>query len=161
MTVLKIGGKKYEWCFVMDVYNHAIIASAISQRSGDTNIYRSCLKQVLKNIKKEEHTQVIYYHTDRGSVYTSRAHFEAHKDYNILLRSMSRPGTPTDNAIIEAMNGWIKAAIKVDYKDMEIHDIEAFINDYIYYFNHERPMYALGYVSPVSYTLAHGHSCSI
>ncbi len=30
--------------------------------------------------------------------------------YNII-RSMSRAGTPTDNAAMEAINGWVKAEL--------------------------------------------------
>lgn len=161
MTVLYIGNKKYEWCYVVDIYNHAIIASSLSDRSGDIRIYHDCIEQVVEIIKKKGYTHPIYYHTDQGSVYTSRAHYEAHKEYSILIRSMSRPGTPTDNPVIEAMNGWIKAGIKVDYKEEEINDVERFIKEYVHYFNHERPMSVLGYVSPVEYTLSHHHDCSI
>lgn len=161
MTVLKIKGRKYEWCYVLDIYNRAIVASSISARAGDIRIYHDCLHQILESIKKKGYTHPIYYHTDQGSVYTSRAHYEAHKEYSIMIRSMSRPGTPTDNPVIEAMNGWIKAAIKVDYKEEDITDVESFINDYIYYYNHERPMSILGYVSPVSYAFSHGFDCSI
>lgn len=160
MTVLKVGNKNYEWCYVMDIYNHAIIASSISDRRGDTRIYHDCMKQVLDEIKKKGYTHPIYYHTDQGSVYTSRAHYEAHKEYTIL-RSMSRAGTPTDNAVIEAMNGWIKAEIKVDYNVGEWKSIDAFIKWYVHYYNHERPMSVLGYMSPVEYTKANGYTCSI
>lgn len=43
-------------------------------------------------------------HTDQGAVYSSRAFCHAHEHY-IILRSMSRGGTPTDNPIMEALNG--------------------------------------------------------
>ena len=54
----------------------------------------------------------IILHSDQGSVYAS-------KEYNELLpmyvnRSMSRAGTPTDNAAMESINGWIKAELFMD-----------------------------------------------
>ena len=53
-------------------------------------------------------------HTDQGSVYSSQAFLQGHEHYNIK-RSMSRVGTPTDNAIIEAINGWIKEELFLDF----------------------------------------------
>lgn len=69
---------------------------------------------------------------------------------------MSRAGTPTDNPVIESMNGWIKAQIRADYKIDEYDDIKDFINAYIHYYNQERPMYKLQYKSPAEYTLSQG-----
>lgn len=45
----------------------------------------------------------------------SRAFEEAHLNYNII-RSMSRAGTPTDNPIIESLNGLIKAEMACDFR---------------------------------------------
>lgn len=160
MTVLRVGKKKYEWCYVLDMYNHAIIASSITEKRGDVKIYYDCMEQVIEEIKKKGYTHPIYYHTDQGSVYTSRAHYEAHKD-NTIIRSMSRAGTPTDNAVIEAMNGWIKAEIKVDYKIEDWESVEKFIEWYVQYYNHERPMSVLGYMTPAQYTITNGYACSI
>lgn len=69
---------------------------------------------------------------------------------------MSRAGTPTDNPIIESMNGWIKAQIRCDYRINDYDDIYTFIKHYVDYYNHERPMYKLNYKSPVEYTLSQG-----
>ena len=69
---------------------------------------------MLAGKKNEEQTPQVVLHTDQGSVYFSQAFRQAHEHYNIL-RSMSRVGTPTDNAIIEAMNGWIKEELFLDF----------------------------------------------
>ena len=53
-------------------------------------------------------------HTDQGSIYSSAAFANAHKDYTIK-RSMSRIATPTDNPKIEALNGWIKRELACDF----------------------------------------------
>ena len=49
-------------------------------------------------------------HTDQGSVYSSESFNELLPLYNIV-HSMSRAGTPTDNAAMEAINFCIKADI--------------------------------------------------
>ena len=76
-------------------------------------------------------------------------------DYNII-RSMSRAGTPTDNPVIESINGWIKAQIKCDYKINEWDSIKDFIEYYVHYFNYARPSYKLGYKNPAQFTLEQG-----
>ena len=73
---------------------------------------------------------------------------------------MSRAGTPTDNPVIEAMNGWIKAQIKADYQLDDWNSIEDFINKYIRYYNFERPMYKLNYKNPAEFTLDQGFHLS-
>lgn len=94
-------------------------------------------------------------HTDQGTVYSSRAFANAHKDYNII-RSMSRVVTPTDNAIIESINGWIKAEMIVDFQYWKQENIYEFIDKYVDYYNNERPAYALNYQSPVQYRIERG-----
>lgn len=87
---------------------------------------------------KWKKTNPIVLHTDQGSVYSSRAFYEAHKEYNII-RSMSRVGTPTDNPIIESINGWIKTELKIDFDSYTKDDLPTFMNKFVDYFNKERP----------------------
>ena len=43
--------------------------------------------------------------------------------YNVIC-SMSRAGTPTDNAAMEAINGWIKAELFTDFHVTGDRDVE-------------------------------------
>jgi transposase InsO family protein len=79
-------------------------------------------------------------------------------NYNIK-RSMSRVGTPTDNAIIESINGWIKAEIYLDFKPSTYDSIEDFFKEYILYFIYIRPSSKLKYKSPAQYTNEQGLAC--
>ena len=82
---------------------------------GSSKPYYHCL-EVLKDLigkKNVEQAPQVVLHTDQGSVYSSQAFRQAYEYYNIK-RSMSRVGTPTDNAIIEAINGWIKEELFLD-----------------------------------------------
>ena len=153
MTVLKHHKTMYEWTYFLDTYNNEIIASHISPKTGDRKPYFKCLDD-LKNIMKEQKEPVVL-HTDQGSVYSSRAFQEAHKNYNII-RSMSRAGTPTDNPIIESLNGWIKAELICDFNYQAADNLYQIIDDYVSYFNNYRPAYALKYKSPVQYRTEQG-----
>jgi transposase InsO family protein len=153
MTCLKHKGKRYEWTYILDTYNNEIISSHMSDVIGDRRPYFRCLKDLTEKMKEQNEPLVL--HTDQGTVYSSRAFFNAHKDYNIK-RSMSRAGTPTDNPIIESINGWIKEELRTDFQYWKANSIYDLINEYVYYFNHHRPAYALNYKSPVQYRTEQG-----
>ena len=152
MTIFKNKGKNWEWTLLVDTFNNEILAHQATPVSGSSKPYYHCL-EVLKKLagkKNEEQTPQVVLHTDQGSVYSSQAFRQAHEHYNIL-RSMSKVGTPTDNAIIEALNGWIKEELYLDFGLETAEDVPKLLDEYVYYFNNRRPAAALGYKSPVQY----------
>lgn len=153
MTCIKHKGLKYEWTYLLDTYNNEIISHHLTAKAGDKRPYFSCLDDLKKKI--EEQTTPVVLHTDQGSVYSSRAFARAHDNCNII-RSMSRVGTPTDNPIIESVNGWIKEEIRVDFRYMEKEDLFKFLDYYVNYYNNDRPAYALNYKSPIQYRTERG-----
>ena len=152
MTVFKKNGKNWEGTLLVDTFNNEILAHQATPVTGSNKPYYHCL-EVLKELagkKNEEQTPQVVFHTDQGSVYSSQAFCQAHEHYNIL-RSMSKGGTPTDNAIIEALNGWIKEELYLDFGLETAEDVPSLLDEYVYYFNNRRPAAALGYKSPVQY----------
>ena len=152
MTIFKNKGKNWEWTLLVDTFNNEILAHQATPITGSNKPYYHCL-EVLKKLagkKNEEQTPQVVLHTDQGSVYSSQAFCQAHEHYNIL-RSMSKVGTPTDNAIIEALNGWIKEELYLDFALETAEDVPKLLDEYVYYFNNRRPADALGYKSPVQY----------
>ena len=80
----------------------------------------------------------------------------ASKAFNDLLpmyvtRSMSRAGTPTDNSAMESINGWIKAELFMDFHVTGERPVHDEVDEYIKFFNEERPAYALSYLTPKQY----------
>ena len=148
MTMIKYKGKRYEWTYLLDTFNNEIISSHISGIPGDRRPYFQCLNDLIERTKEQTHPVIL--HTDQGSVYSSAAFFDAHKNCNII-RSMSRAGTPTDNPVIESINGWIKAEIYSEYWYKKYDSVEVMIRNYVRYYNNERPAYALQYKSPIQY----------
>jgi hypothetical protein len=156
MTVIRHRNIKYEWTYFLDVYNNSIIAWDISAKQGDIKPYYTCRDRLIEIIKKEELQDPLYFHTDQGTVYSSKAFNQAFQFNNNIIRSMSRAGTPTDNPIIESINGWIKAQIRCDYKINEWSTIKEFLEYYVHYYNYERPAYKLGYKNPAQFTIEQG-----
>lgn len=80
-------------------------------------------------------------HTDQGSVYSSKAYNELIQDSN-LVRSMAQAGKPTDNPVNEALNGWIKEELFIDFRLEECRTRDA-VKDvlcrYVDFYNRQRP----------------------
>ena len=69
---------------------------------------------------------------------------------------MSRGGTPTDNPIIEALNGWMKEELYADFDLAHCDDVPKLLDDYVRYFNEQRLAAALDYKSPIQYRTESG-----
>ena len=104
MTAFYVRGIYYELTLYMDLWNDELIAHSLSSRRGDRMTYLNGLQDVIE-FKKQYPKQELVLHSDRGSVYASKSYNKLLPMYNIT-RSMSRAGTPTDNAAMEAINGW-------------------------------------------------------
>ena len=154
MTCIKHKGTYWEWTYLLDVFNNEIIASSVTNKVGSNLPYYHCLEYLIE--KKKEQTYPVTLHTDQGSVYSSAGFYQTHKDYTNIIRSMSRAGTPTDNPIIESLNGWIKEEMRIDFNLKSVEGIPSFIEKYVHYFNNERLSYKLNYKTPVQYRIEQG-----
>ena len=149
MTAFWVHGIYYELTLYMDLWNNEIVAHALSAKRGDRMTYISGLNDLIE-LKKEHPEYRMVLHTDQGTVYASKAFNELLPMYHID-HSMSRAGTPTDNAAMEAINGWIKAELFMDFHVTGEKPINEEIDDYIIFFNEQRPAYSLGYLTPKQY----------
>ena len=149
MTAFYLKGTYYELTLFMDLWNNEILSYSLSSKRGDRMTYVSGLNGLI-DIKKQYPALEMVLHTDQGSVYASKAFNELLPLYNIV-HSMSRAGTPTDNAAMEAINGWIKAELFDDLHITNNENIEHEVADYIVFFNEERPAYSLNYLTPKQY----------
>ena len=58
---------------------------------------------------------------------------------------MSRAGTPTDNPVIESINGWMKKEMHIAFDKNNYTTVQEFIDDIVYDNNYYRPSFALNY----------------
>lgn len=142
-------GVYHELTLYMDLWNNEIVSHSLSAKRGDRTTYISGLESLIEFKKQHPEYQMIL-HSDQGSVYASKAYNELLPMYGIT-HSMSRAGTPTDNAAMEAINGWIKAELFTDFHLTGDKTVIEEINDYIRFFNEARPAYALNYLTPKQY----------
>lgn len=155
MTAFYVHGVYYELTLFMDLWNNEILTYSLSQKRGDRMTYINGLNALIE-IKKGNPNLEMILHTDQGSVYASKSFNELLPLYNIT-HSMSRAGTPTDNGAMESINGWIKAEMFVDLHVTGENPINQEIEDYIRFYNEERPAYSLNYLTPKQYREYHNH----
>jgi len=130
----------------MDLFNNEIVTYDVSTTRGDRITYINGLNELIEKKKEYKDLKMIL-HTDQGSVYSSKSFNELLPFYNIT-HSMSRAGTPTDNGVMESINGWLKKELFNDFKIKEKEDPIKCIEEYIFFFNEQRPFYSLNYLTP-------------
>lgn len=146
MTAFRVKGIYYELTLYMDLWNNEILSFSLSARRGDRMTYINGLNDFIELKSKYPDFETIL-HSDQGSVYASKKYNELLPANNIV-HSMSRAGTPTDNAAMESINGWIKAELFTDFHITGERNVADEIADYIKFFNEERPAYSLNYLTP-------------
>ncbi len=151
MVAFKCYYMYFEVTFYFDVFTKEILAWKVAERRGSRNQYMEGLNDVVALLKG--HNEPVILHTDQGSVYASMAYNELIKDTNII-RSMSRAGKPTDNPVNEALNGWIKEELYIEFqleRRWKKEDFTQTIERYVKYYNTQRPCFTIGYDTPENY----------
>ena len=143
ITTFHVRDSYYELTLYMDLWNNEIVSHLLSASRGDRMTYISGLTNLLE-LKKEFPDMQMVLHSDQGSVYVSKDFNELLPTYNVV-RSMSCAGTPTDNAAIEAINGWIKAELFMDFHVTGNTSVEQEVDDYIVFFNEQSLAYSLSW----------------
>lgn len=150
MTAFWANSHYYELTLFMDLFNNEIIAYYLSDKKGNPEAYHIGLAKVIEEKNKQYMDLEMILHSDQGSVYCSKRFNESLHLYNII-HSVSKPGTPTENGAMESINGWIKEELFIDFNLNNSDDIHKSIEEYIHYFNYERPQSALKYLTPMQY----------
>lgn len=73
-----------------------------------------------------------------------------------LTLDFSRPGKPTDNAFIEAFNGWFRAECLNEHWFLSLDDARSKMEDWRRYYNEERSHGAIGNNLPITLQLPDG-----
>lgn len=151
MTAFKFWIFYFEVTFYFDVFTKEILSWKLAERRGCRDQYLDGLSEVKELLRGCTEPTII--HTDQGSVYASMAYNELIKD-TCIVRSMSRAGKPTDNPVNEALNGWIKEELLIDFKLDKCRnrdEVKAVLERYVKFYNEQRPCWAIGYDTPDNY----------
>lgn len=131
---------------IRDLYDRSIVAYRTGT-SQTINLVLDTIHLAMKSVKTESRRE-LHLHSDQGFQYTSQAYFDLTKEYGILP-SMSRRGNCYDNALAENFFGILKTECIYRHKPETFEEANKMIEDYIYFYNHERIQLKTG-LSPLS-----------
>ena len=149
VTYIKNKGKWYYLACYLDLFNNEIVDWELSD-TFDNFLVMKPAKRILEKAKST--ATPILLHSDQGVQYSSAGYCNLLKSYN-TIQSMSRAGTPRDNAVIESFFGRFKDVMSSHFQYWKCDDIHKVVADTIHYFNYIRPVRKLKRKPPVQYRI--------
>jgi putative transposase len=130
---------------VLDAFSRRVVGWAMSDRM-QQELASSALSMALT--QRRPSTELIH-HSDRGSQYTSKA-YRAQLDGAGIVMSMSRPGMPYDNAMVESFFSSLKNELTHHVRFDDQNHARSHVFDYIeLFYNRRRKHQSLGYRTPM------------
>ena len=143
-TYLKVAGKWYYLCIIMDLFSRKIISWHISGKA-DVDLVRTTF---LKAYKKRNAPYGLMFHSDRGVQYTALS-FRKLLDSFDVVQSFSKKGYPFDNAVCECFFKYLKKEETNRRTYHTLQELQNSIFEYIEgFYNSKRPHQALGLLTP-------------
>ena len=120
---------------IRDLYDNSIVAykTAVQQT---VSLVLDTIRLAMKDEKKRVAAE-LQLHSDQGFQYTSQGYFNLTQEYGITP-SMSRRGNCYDNAMAENFFSILKTECIYRQKIRTFQQAKELIDDFIYFYNHER-----------------------
>jgi len=153
--IIQFGYHKQIYHFIcyLDLFNNEILEWNV--RTDETmQLILPPLKRLLERKRMSSDCPMLL-HSDQGSQYSSAGYHSLLKLYNVT-QSMSRAGTPHDNAVMESILGWFKEFLRAEYLRCSNEPIQQLLEKAVFDFNHFRPSCKLQYKSPVQFKFEQG-----
>lgn len=128
---------------ITDAYSKKIVGYCLSKNLMAINAIRA-LKMALRI---EKPSFGLIHHSDRGIQYGSKDYVNLLKENNIGL-SMTKGGSPQENAVAERVNGILKNEILSKLTTDNIQEIRKEIKRAIYIYNEKRPHLSCNMLTP-------------
>jgi putative transposase len=135
------GGQRIRVLRIVDNFTRESLAMHVSQSITGHEVV-AILDKLAKHRPKPRRIQV-----DNGSEFTSKA-MDQWAYFNQVALDFSRPGKPTDNALIESFNGRFRAECLNENWFLSLADARAKIEAWRQDYNGRRPHSSLGNVTP-------------
>lgn len=143
ITYLRTCSGIYYLCVIIDLFSRYVISYTLSEIA-DASLAISTFKNAYGLRKKPKG---LMFHIDQGSQYISSKFRKLLKNLNIQ-QSFSSAGTPYDNAVAETFFASLKRDELYQHIYSDLIELKAAVEEYIDFFNNERPHQRLGFKTP-------------
>lgn len=133
VTYLIYQNKRAYLSTILDLETRKIIAYQINSKNDNQLV----LDTLNKAIKKTKNLNGLIIHSDQGSQYVSYEYKEVCASNGILI-SMSRKGTPLDNAVIESFHSLLKKETLYNNDIKSLKEYIAFVHKWLRFYNSKR-----------------------
>tara|TARA_R110000823_G_C15872493_1_gene494266 strand:+ start:684 stop:1280 length:597 start_codon:yes stop_codon:yes gene_type:complete len=145
-TYIKTGRGWLYHAVVMDLFSREVVGWSFSRRR-DSELTKSALKMALSQQRPQAGC---IFHSDQGIEYAAHEYGDLVEGAG-MTRSMSRKGTPLDNAVVESFFHSMKTELVHQASFGDEIEAVAKLLPYIEFYNRERLHSSLGYKSPREY----------
>jgi transposase InsO family protein len=146
ITYLSVAGQWRYLAVVIDQYSRRVVGWSLGRRRG-ADLTRAAFHLALRRRRPKKG---LIFHSDRGSEYGGRRFGDRLKHLG-LRQSMTRGGSPGDNAHAESFFHSLKADVVHGVTFPDDRQLRRCVASYIGYYNRTRLHSSLGYRSPVEY----------
>lgn len=150
VSEFRVNRKRLYLSVIQDLYNGEVKGYQIS-RSHNQELIMKTLK---KAIDPNDDLLELLIHSDQGILYQSPKYRNYLKKSN-FIQSMGAKGNAYDNAVVESFFGTLKCETIYLQKVRTLSDLIKTIDQYIYWYNHDRIKLTLGGYSPIQFRLMH------
>ena len=137
-------GQKIKLLTLVDNYTRESLAIEVSWRLGGHGVVAT-LMQVAEEKKLPKSIRI-----DNGPEFTSKA-LDQWAYLNNVELDFTRPGKPTDNALIESFNGRFREECLNESWFLSLEDAREKVEGWRQHYNQERPHGSLGNLAPLEF----------
>lgn len=156
ITEIPTAGGKLYLATVIDLFSRRLLGAATSAHP-DAELACAAIRMAVATrggaqvIWRDDESQRVIFHTDRGSTYTAGAFTKLCRKLGIR-QSMGRVGSCFDNAAAEAFFSSLEWEVLSRNRFQSARQAQAVVLDWCYgFYNHDRRHSTIGMVSPVNY----------
>lgn len=144
VTEISMFGKKLYISPIKDLHTNMIESNEMGEHQTLVMVMK-----MLEKVKKNSIREGTIFHSDQGGIYNSLK-FQKELARNNFIQSMSRKGTPIDNAPMESFFSTLKSEVIYNplIKIENYEELVKEIRDYFEYYNNKRIQKGLGYLTP-------------
>jgi len=141
LTYVKVNDMWNYICLITELGHREIIGYAAAPNK-DAYLVEKAMRSIKYDLRK-----INLFHTDRGAEFKNSL-IDRQLDTFGIKRSLSRKGSPIDNAVAESMYNILKTEFVFGEQFENTKDLEHKLNGWVRWYNNERIHGSLGYLTP-------------